>query len=114
MNLDTASKLKKEFRPRKVKWDRDKLIRLRFDMKLSFPAIARKYKCDHTTVMWAFRRLGLPTSSTDTIEILEPAKKKPSIEREFVVQSETPEQAQMWRDLLTNAKKMRKATHVQA
>ena len=49
------------FRPRVYEFTYDLLYAMRVERNLSFTQIARKYKCDHTTVMHACQRLGIPT-----------------------------------------------------
>lgn len=56
-----ASRIRSEFRPRAFAWDADQLREMRQVRRLSFPQIARRFGCDHATVIWAFHRLGIPT-----------------------------------------------------
>lgn len=47
------------YRPRIYDFTYDLLYAMRVERNLSFNQIARKYKCDHTTVVHACQRLGI-------------------------------------------------------
>lgn len=61
MSLKHVASVKRRFRPWKYQWDKEELYRLRHVERFSFPDMARTYGCDHKTVMWAFRRLEIPS-----------------------------------------------------
>lgn len=113
MKIARASEITRPFRPRKIAWDRDTLEYLRTVARLSFPEIARAFRCDHTTVMWACQRLGVPTAPVLNIANepeppapvlplrIRVAPERASTRPEFPsFKRETDTQAQMWRDLL--------------
>jgi len=58
VGLKGASEIKRPFRGRAHNPDPSELQRMR-QKGMSYPAIARLHGCDHTTVMWWFRRFGL-------------------------------------------------------
>lgn len=49
------------FKPRMYAFTHEALYAMRVVRRLSMPQIARKYGCDHTTVLNALRRLGIET-----------------------------------------------------
>lgn len=48
------------FKPRMYAFTYEALYAMRVERRLSLTQIARKYGCDHTTVLNALRRLGIP------------------------------------------------------
>jgi hypothetical protein len=56
-----ADRCRADFRPREFAFDEAILREMRHVRRLSFAQIARRFGCDHATVIWAFHRLGIPT-----------------------------------------------------
>ena len=53
----------RQFIGNRYQWDRDSLISMR-GRGWGVIRIAKEYGCDHTTVMHAMRRLGIPTAGS--------------------------------------------------
>jgi hypothetical protein len=58
--LSKAESISSPFKPREFDWKAEQLYEMRHVKGLSFGQIAMRFGCDHTTVMWAFKRLGVP------------------------------------------------------
>lgn len=54
-------KTNRPFSPRLYAFTYEGLYAMRIERRLSLPQIARKFGCDHTTVLNALGRLGIPT-----------------------------------------------------
>jgi hypothetical protein len=108
-----ASLVKSPFKPRRFAWDAEQLYEMRQVKRMSFPQIARRFGCDHATVMWAFHRLGVPTKlplqrAVDGlvggfVDIEFEPEERSRVEP--VAMPETAGQADMWKALMNAARR---------